>query len=531
MKLDVALLADIFESYHDISHKNYGLDPSHFYTAPSLSWEACLKITKVDIELIADPDMTIFINRGFLGGISMARTPLLKANNEFTQDFNEEQLKTFLLLIDANNLYGWAMLQKLPIGGFQWGDLNQFTPEKIMEMPDSDEGAMIEVDLAYPPHLHKLHAQYPLAPEQMIIKDEFLSEFQKKTRMENNIPASKSLKLCLTLFNKEKMVLHYKNLQQYVNLGMKILKVHKVLLFKQEAWMAPYILKNTEIRQNATDKITVNFAKLMNNSAFGKTCEDPMKYKKVRLIFDDADDDNDANGRKMQKLQNNPCFDRVKVYDSGYAAVLMMKQRVKLDKPRYIGMSILALSKTLMYDFHYNFILPNFPDAKLGFTDTDSFLYLLQSDEQIHSALKRLDVNERWFDFSNYPNDHPNFSLKNKLVPGKFKDETPGEHILEGVFLRSKMYSLICTNSKFDKTTAKGITTASKNLYLDHKSYRDALDGEHRSINMTRIVNESHKLYTVEQSKKGLCNYNDKIWLDKTDDGEFITKPFGFTTD
>ena len=143
---------------------------------------------------------------------------------------------------------------------------------------------------------------------------------------------------------------------------MELLKVHKVLLFTQKAWMSPYILKNTEIRKTAmknNDKITVDFAKLMNNSAFGKTCEDPMRYKKVSLIC--GKDGDEKIQRKVQKKINHPCFEQVKIYNENFAAVMEVTQRVKLNKPRFIGMSILALSKTLMYDFHYNFILEHFP--------------------------------------------------------------------------------------------------------------------------------------------------------------------------
>ena len=168
-------------------------------------------------------------------------------------------------------------------------------------------------------------------------------------------------------------------------------------------------------------------------------------------------------------------------------------------------------------------------DAKLGFTDTDSFLYLLQSEEEIRSELKRLDVDEQWFDWSNFPKNHPQYSEKNLLVPGKFKDETPNADIVEGIFLRSKMYSIHTTDVKYDKTTAKGISTPSKKLYLDHQSYRDALDGQYNKIDMTRIVNESHSVYTVKQAKKGLSNYNDKIFMEINEKGEFFTKPFGFS--
>ena len=166
---------------------------------------------------------------------------------------------------------------------------------------------------------------------------------------------------------------------------------------------------------------------------------------------------------------------------------------------------------------------------KLGFTDTDSFCYEITHKGDIYAKLKELDTTESIFDFSNYPKNHPNYSMNNYLVPGKFKDEGAGIPYCEGIFLRSKMYSLKSMDKNLDKSTAKGIDTCTKNREYSHESYRNALfDSTISQVSTTRIVNENHRIYTVEQTKAGISNYNDKIYLNQLADGSYDAHPFGF---
>lgn len=166
---------------------------------------------------------------------------------------------------------------------------------------------------------------------------------------------------------------------------MKLTKVHRVLKFKQSPWIKPYIELNTSLRQKAACKAEEDLPKLMNNSFFGKTCEvkaftlesnikhslqDVLKYKSVKFIF------GEENKSKVQKAQNNPLFERAVPYGPHSCAILMRKKKVVLDKPRYVGMCILAISKVVMYDFHYSFILPNFQGMISINLDMLSLFYL-----------------------------------------------------------------------------------------------------------------------------------------------------------
>ena len=177
----------------------------------------------------------------------------------------------------------------------------------------------------------------------MKIKEELLSNYQKNLGEKLGVKYG-SKKLCLTLNEKKEYVLHYRNLKQSLDLGLKLKKVHKVLQFDQSAWLKPYIDLNTNLRRQANCKFDENQAKLMNNSYFGKTCEDVCKYKEVKICVSKED---------IEKLSKKERCDGWKIYHENLAAVFMGRNKVTLNKPRYIGTEVLGMSKEIMYDFHY----------------------------------------------------------------------------------------------------------------------------------------------------------------------------------
>ena len=210
MNTDVMLLADVFESFRSTTIEKYKLDPAHFMTAPSLSWSACLKKTKVKLELLTDPDMSMFIDKSLLGGISAILSPYAKANNPQCPDYNSDLPLNSILYVDCNNLYGWAMSLYLPTGGFQWVEtsVNENWGDFILQQKDEQEdGYFLEVDLDYPEELHDTHDYYPCAPEKLKISEEFLSEHQKELGKKCGAKFG-SEKLCLTLKPKVKYILH-----------------------------------------------------------------------------------------------------------------------------------------------------------------------------------------------------------------------------------------------------------------------------------------------------------------------------------
>ena len=262
LQTDVLLLADVFENFRQTALSTYKLDPAHYYTLPGYSWDALLKLTNVSLELLTEPDMYLFVEKGLRGGISMVSHRHATANNPQMQNYNPDQPTSFLQYLDSNNLYGWAMSQPMPTGGFQWVNYT----DQILETPaNADHGFILEVDLAYPPALHADHNDYPLAPEKLTITKDQMSPYQQKLIDELGVSISCE-KLVPNLMDKSRYVLHYRNLQLYLSFGMKISKVHKVLQFNQSAWMQPYIMKNTQLRTTATNDFEKDFYKLMNNA-------------------------------------------------------------------------------------------------------------------------------------------------------------------------------------------------------------------------------------------------------------------------
>ena len=351
----------------------------------------------------------------------------------------------YIMYLDANNVYGWAMIQYLPTGGFRWmteKQINKIDLAKYKE--DIEKGFILEVDLKYPEELHDLHNDYPLGPEKVKVTNKILSKYCKKISDKYNISTGLVYKLIPTLGDKEKYVLHYRNLQLYTDLGLKVTKVHRVLEFNQSPWLKQYIDFNTEKRKNAKNDFEKDFFKLMNNSVFGKTMENIRKRVDVRLVTDE---------NKLLQLASKPTYVSSKIFNENLVAVHKIKETLTLNRPAYVGMCILDLSKTLMYDFHYKYIKKNYGDkAKLLFTDTDSLTYEIEAEDVYQKFWNDKDK----FDNSDYPESSPYFDKTNKKVIGKFKDEAAGVPICEFIGMRSKMYSYIKDNQKGGKT-AKGI--------------------------------------------------------------------------
>ena len=341
------------------------------------------------------------------------------------KEYDKNAPSKYLMYLDANNLYGWAMSQYLPTGGFRWmteKQINNIDLAKYHE--NSREGLILEVDLEYPQKLHDLHNDYPIGPEKIKVTDDMLSGYSKKIAQKYKISTGLVHKLIPTLNDKKKYVLHYRNLQLYTDLGLKVTKVHRVLKFNQSPWLKQYIDFNTEKRKNAKNSFEKDFFKLMNNSVFGKTMENIRKRIDVRLVTD---------SEKLIKWASKPTYVSSKIFNENLVTVHKIKEKITLNKPAYVGMCILDLSKVLMYDFHYNYIKNNYGDkARLLFTDTDSLTYEIEAEDVYNDFWNDKDK----FDNSDYPESSLYFDKMNKKVVGKFKDEAAGIPIIEFIGLR-----------------------------------------------------------------------------------------------
>ena len=332
LKSDVLLLAYVFENFRKTCLEYYKLDPCHYFTSPGLSWDAMLKMTKIKLELMTDIDMFQFIEKGLRGGISYIANRYGEANNKYMKEYNEKAPSKYIMYLDANNLYGWAMSQYLPTGGFRWMTQKQIDKIDLAKYKeDNNKGFIAEVDFEYPEELHDLHNDYPLAPEKINVDKYNLSEYCKRISEKYGISTGLVSKLIPTLGKKEKYVLHYRNLQLYIDLGLKVTNVHRVLEFNQSPWLKQYIDFNTEKRKNAKNAFEKDFFKLMNNSVFGKTLENIRKRVDVRLVTDE---------KKLLKYTSKPTYVSSKIFNENLVTVHKIKETLTLNRPAYLGMCI-----------------------------------------------------------------------------------------------------------------------------------------------------------------------------------------------
>ena len=241
LKTDVLLLADIFQSFRENALDKYGLDPLWYYSTPGLAWDALFLTTGQKLELITNQDMYMMIEQGLRGGISMVSRRYAKANNPGMGEgkWNTDKLKTYLLYLDANNLYGWAMMQYLPTGGFHWVR-DEYSLNKLKNQvnnglikDDADERYILRVKLRYPENLHASHTYYPLAVERMKVKKEWLSPKQQELIQRSGQRYVPTEKLIPNLFDKDEYVVHYRNLQYYISQGMVLEHIYEAIKFDQ----------------------------------------------------------------------------------------------------------------------------------------------------------------------------------------------------------------------------------------------------------------------------------------------------------
>ena len=511
---DTLLLADVFENFRDMCIKGYELDPAHFVSLPGLAWQACLEKTNIELELLNDYDMLELLNdydmllmveKGIRGGICHSIHRYAKANNKYMQNYNNNEESSYTQYLNANNRYGWTMSKKLPVNGFKWFDTSETSAfacsNKIYEdfiknyNENNDKGYILEVDVKYPKRLHQLHSDLP-----------FLSE-----RMEVN----KCKKLVCNLFNKKKYVVHINTLKQALNHGLKLKKIHRVIKFNQKEWLKPYIDMNTELRKAAKNDFEKDLFKLMNNSVFRKTMENIRKHRDIKLVTTD---------KKRSKLVSEPNYHTINLISEDLLIIEMKKTKVKMNKPIYLGLSILEISKTIMYKFWYDYMKPKYNDnVKLCYMDTDSFIMNIKTNDFYKDISN--DVENR-FDTSNYEVNRPLPTGKNKKVIGLMKDELGGKIITEFVTLRPKTYSFLTDDCKEDKK-AKGTKKCKIKKMIKFNDYKKCLLDDEVILKSQKIfISKKHNVYTENINKIALSGNDDKRIVSSN---KISSYPYGYT--
>ena len=297
---------------------------------------------------------------------------------------------------------------------------------------------------------------------------------------------------------------HRESLKLYEKLGLRITKIHRGIKFVESNWLEPYIMKNTNLRMQGKNNFEKDFFKLMNDSVFGKTMENIRNRVDMHLVI---------NEKQASKFTSKPNYNHRTIFWDNLAAIHMKKTRLVFNKPVYLDMSILDLSKTLMYEFHYMYIKPKYKEkAKFLFTDTDSLMYEIET-ENFYKDISP-DVIDK-FDTSNYPKDHSSGieTGANKKVIGMFNDEAGGLIISEFVGLRAKLYSfkMLKANKVHEEKKCKGIKKAVVKKHITFNDYKRCLFDcitQLRSMNVLR--SHKHDMFAETVNKVALSSADDK---------------------
>ena len=494
---DVYLLTDVFENFRDMCLNYYGLDPAYYITLPNYSWNAFLSLTGVRLQQIHIKEMYEMIENGLRGGMTQCSYKKVEANNKYmNEDYDKSKPSSYISYLDANNLYGLAMCKKLPYDDSKW-HYGRMDEKRVLKYNDDDDtGDILEVDLDYPKELHDLHKDYPLAPEIMSINENMLSQVQKdihKYYYGKDASDEKTNKLVLNVMDKHKYVLHISELKFYLQHGLSLRKVHRVVSFKQANFLKPFIEFSTEKRKNAKNDVEKDLFKLMNNSVYGKTMENVRKHGDYEIV---------NTPEHFQKLVNKPLYKHRHIIHEDLVIVEKDKHTVELNKPIYMGMSILDYSKIHMYSFYYDVMKPKYKDnIKLVYTDTDSYVIKVETDD-LYEDFK--EINE-YMDFSDYPPEHPNYDKTNKKVLGKFKDEMNGKIITHFIGLKPKAYCYKVYGDDKEHKKSKGVVKHKVCNQLSYKTYEETLNRKCKEeVSFNTIRSKNHQIYSINQTKYAL---------------------------
>ena len=335
-----------------------------------------------------------------------------------------------------------------------------------------------------------------------MIEKEHLSPYQ--TSLINKLEAMgkkrvAGKKLTPNLLSKEKYVIHHRNLRYYMMKGLQLKKIHRVISFEEKPWLAQYIELCTSKRQQAQSNFEKDFWKLMVNSLYGKTIENKRKHSKVVFLTDK---------KQINKVVNKPLFDQFSIINENFVIAKLRRPKVYLDKPIAVGFSVLEFAKLHMYQLHYDTFKSYYgQDIKLIYTDTDSFIYHIKTND-LYADLGKFGA---IMDFCDYPKDHPLHNTQNKKKLGYLKDEMNGNQIYEVIAIKSKMYVIVSDDG--EKKTAKGTQRCIVEKQLTRDQYYNCLYNEEIFYNVNhRLESREHKIRAIEVKKISLSPLDDKRW-------------------
>ena len=547
LRLDVLLTMDCFEDYRQFWLKTFEIEPLTKYGLPGVSW-ACMLKTLYELkmknpenhglvkypELLTDPNMRLLYEKMRKGGICMSINKKV--------EIDPSKLNEALLYFDANNLYGGAMLEKLPLNGFMWlneGEVNYWNQRlntnecKIKTYnPNYKFGYTLEVDVHLPDHLHDYFADYPLFAENLPVNEKELSPWQQSFGL-----TTKVCKLMCTLNPKTKYIVDIRYLQFAISVGYVVTKIHNIITFEQEAWIKPYIEIHNDFSDRAKNENVKKLHKDAKNIIYGKCCQKQENQFEYVLT---------TNPYEAQRIINSPRYKGQRVrYSEKLYGFKLNHLEYTFNKPVQTAATILDISKLIMARaYYYNmkpfFDIPTCPienqKIRILYTDTDSLVLWIRMNDGCEVYKDFVLANKEIFDLSSYTGDHMIFSAieddneKAKLmkynakVVGKFKDELGDKKMYIFLSLRAKSYvfkyiskeQVIDESSKCKGSIKAPLFEDFDNCLINNK----IIDKEQKSIR-----SDNHKLFIYNTKKRVLIHYDDKRYIESETSTE--TLPFG----
>lgn len=546
---DVLQLSDIIESTRDLSMKTHKLDPMYYFGAPGYSWDAYLyKLTsetpyfRPKLFGAGEMNMICFFMQGIRGGCSGIMKRYAVANNKHMGDlYDPTKESSYIIYLDANNLYGWSMQQDLPFDEFQWIDdvqlkwlnaldetfpkvkIRRFIEDLMME----GKSAFLEVKLEYPTSLHEDDNLYPMAPERSTVQLDDISRFTSSLNVLTSYKMNNKTPMLLqTLRTKDHYFVHAKNLILYMDHGLEFVKIYSGITFKQMPIMKEYIDLNTKLRNAGKTEREKELYKLYNNAIYGKTFENPMKYSRLKLV----------NGvEEYNKVVAMTGFKGSVFEQDDFMIAKILYEQIKYDKPLYLGATITEYAKYLMFNFYYNVLKSYYNDyyhhgkrVQLLFTDTDSLMLQIFTDD-IFKDIAEINATPEYhcpFDVSSFdPKVVEEYNIPHQCDKeiGKFKSETGSKIIYRFIGLRSKMYAYQTVDEYLASSEAchkrgKGIPSTAL-MSINMKAYLECLFGTSDEEKIKKISDgqlipkhEDPKKVRQEFDSKGIRSFNHKIF-------------------
>lgn len=485
MEIDVLQLADAFEEFRDAVINEFKTDPIYCQGAPSLTWQLCLQLYAERIKLITDMSIYIDIQANIRGGISQV----------MTRHVDVRKKGGSILYLDINSLYSTCMMDKMPTSLV--AKINELPPDWEQKFASNGEYcALFNVDLHYPEHLHDKHRFYPLAPHKF-----------------NN-------RLCATFLDKEDYLLHSNNLKYYLDNGLILIKFNYGYVFKQDYILKDYVNSNIEKRKQASrdeNPVLTNLYKLLNNSLYGKTCENKFKYRKYAV----KDPFVGIWGK------HNPFLFKSRNWMEIENKILCEQDNtsITLDKPIQIGFTVLEFAKLKIYQFYYS-LMHYFPEVELIYTDTDSLMMWFPYENPQYKLIDSPMC--KYFDFEKTPDWFGVRTVATDKVSGLWSLEAD-KPIVQFVGLRAKTYAIEFadgTTTLKNKGIIKTAVEEETKEPLDINRYLECLYSDKDIyIEQYLIRSKLHQISTVSQRKLALSNSDEKrvILADKV-----TTLPYGY---